>query len=164
MDKVDNPLKILIAEDESSISDMYYKIFKSRGHQVIVTSNGRECVSMFRREIIRYDDPTFPFDVVILDYAMPLKTGVEVAREILELNPNQRIVFISAHPNTMLSEYKDAEKAIEFLSKPFSLTALLTIVEKPQKTLKDRMSFIKKWDGNSGLSETFGAARSSHYK
>jgi len=41
---------------------------------------------------------------------------------------------------------------------------LLTIVEKPQKTLKDKMSFIKKWDGNSGLSEAFGAASSSHYK
>jgi len=129
----DIPLKILIAEDEKDTYKLYYKIFTSRGHQVVITSNGEECVRRFKLEIIRDDDPVFPFDVVILDYAMPLKSGVEVAKEILELNPNQRIIFISAYPNQMLSEYKDAEKDIEFLSKPFTLTALLNIVENPHE-------------------------------
>jgi len=162
MDKTKTPLKILIAEDDQSISDMYYQIFKSRGHQVVISSDGRECITKFRSEIIRYDDPVFPFDVVILDYSLPLKTGVEVAKEILELNPNQRIIFISAFPNQMLSEFKDSENKIEFLSKPFSLLALQNIVEKPQKTLKDRIGKFKEWDEFSGLSETFGASHTSH--
>jgi len=157
-------LKILIAEDHQSTSKVYYEIFTSRGHQVVVTSNGRECVDRFRREIIRYDDPEYPFDVVILDYAMPLKSGVEVAKEILELNPNQRIVFISAYPNKMLSDYKDTEKAIEFLSKPFTLSALVNFVEKSQKKLKDIIPEFQRWDGLSGFSEAFGAAHPSHYK
>jgi len=157
-------LKILIAEDNVNTTKLYYKIFRSRGHQVVITSNGKECVSMFRGEIISDDDPVFPFDVVILDYAMPLKSGVEVAKEILELNPNQRIIFISAYPNKMLSEYKDAEKAIEFLSKPFTLTALLNIVENQHEKLKDKIPEFEKWDELSGLSEAFGASPSSRYK
>jgi CheY-like chemotaxis protein len=36
-----------------------------------------------------------PFDVVVLDYRMPKKDGTEVAKEILDLNPNQRIIFES---------------------------------------------------------------------
>jgi len=123
-------LKILIAEDEKDTYKFYYKIFTSRGHQVVITSNGKECITKFKLEI---KGPLFLFDVVILDYAMPLKSGVEVAKEILELNPNQRIIFISAYPNQMLLEYKDAEKDIEFLSKPFTLTALLNIVENPHE-------------------------------
>ena len=38
-----------------------------------------------------------PFDAVILDYRMPRKDGLEVAKEILELNPRQRIIFASAY-------------------------------------------------------------------
>jgi len=158
----DVPLKILIAEDNQNTSKIYYKIFRSRGHQVVITSNGRECIKRFRSEIIRYDDPVFPFDVVILDYAMPLKSGVEVAKEILKLNPNQRMIFISAYPNQMLSKYKDSEKAIEFLSKPFSLKALVNVVENRHKKLKDKIPEFQKWDGLSGISEAFGAAHSSH--
>ncbi len=154
-------LKILIAEDEQDTSNLYYKIFTSRGHQVVITMNVLECIIMFKLDI---NGAVFPFDVVILDYAMPLKSGVEVAKEILELNPNQRIIFISAYPNEMLSEYKDAEKDIEFLSKPFTITALLNIVENQHEKLKDKVPEFQKWDELSGLSEAFGAPRSSHYK
>ena len=157
-------LKILIAEDNENTSKLYNKIFRSRGHQVILTNNGSECITRFRRETIRHNDPVIPFDVIILDFAMPLKSGVEVAKEILELNPNQRIIFISAYPNKMLSEYKNSEKPIEFLSKPFSIAALLIIVENTQKTLKDKIPEFEKWDELSGLSEAFGAPRSAHYK
>jgi len=161
MDNTNIPLKILIAEDDPSISDMYCQIFKSRGHQVVITSDGKECVSRFRKETIRFDDSEFPFDVVILDHSLPLMTGVEVAKEILKLNPNQRIIFISAFPNQMLSDFKDAEKKIEFLNKPFSLLALQNIVENSHRTLKDKLGKIKKWDENSGLSESFGPSHSS---
>jgi CheY-like chemotaxis protein len=38
-----------------------------------------------------------PFDVVELDYKMPGKDGMEVAKEILTINPDQRIIFASAY-------------------------------------------------------------------
>ena len=157
-------MKILIAEDEQSTSKFYYEIFRRRGHQVDITSNGRECVSKFRLGVMSNDDSDFPYDVVILDYVIPLKSGVEVAREILKLNPSQRIIFISAYPNQMLSEFKDSKNVIEFLSKPFSLTALINVVEDRKKKLKDKIPEFQKWDGLSGISEAFGAAHSTNYK
>ncbi|MDQ3967915.1 MAG: hypothetical protein M3275_05910 [Thermoproteota archaeon] len=35
--------------------------------------------------------------VVILDYKMPKKDGLRVAKEILDMNPEQRIIFASAY-------------------------------------------------------------------
>jgi response regulator RpfG family c-di-GMP phosphodiesterase len=36
-------------------------------------------------------------DAVILDYRIPRKDGIEVAKEILEINPKQRKTFASAY-------------------------------------------------------------------
>lgn len=36
---------------------------------------------------------TSPYDVVILDYSIPGMNGMEVAKEILNADPNQRIIF-----------------------------------------------------------------------
>ena len=44
------------------------------------------------------------FDVVILDYKMPKRDGLEVAKEILEVNPEQWIIFTSAYVKKMLEE------------------------------------------------------------
>jgi CheY-like chemotaxis protein len=38
-----------------------------------------------------------PFDAVVLDYRMPKKDGLEVAKEILKMYPEQRIIFASAY-------------------------------------------------------------------
>jgi CheY-like chemotaxis protein len=46
---------------------------------------------------IESDDTPSPFDVVVLDYKMPGKNDMEVAKEILQINPNQRIIFASAY-------------------------------------------------------------------
>ena len=37
-----------------------------------------------------------PYDAVILDYKMPDRNGIEVAKEILAVNSHQRIIFVSA--------------------------------------------------------------------
>ena len=48
-----------------------------------------------------------PFDAVILDYKMQDMDGIEVANEILEINPQQRIIFASAYiKETLLDSVK----------------------------------------------------------
>jgi DNA-binding NtrC family response regulator len=68
--------------------------------------------------------------VVILDYKMPKKDGLQVAKEILDINPEQRIIFASAYvEQTLVESVKELKRAVELMQKPFSMSALIYTVE-----------------------------------
>ena len=79
------------------------------------------------------------------------------------MNPEQRIIFISAYPSKTLEEFDDTMK-IEFLNKPFPLPALISTIEKTKKSLKDKIPVFEKWDGMSGTSDLpeTGPTKSAH--
>lgn len=67
-----------------------------------------------------------PFDVVILDYRMPRKDGMEVAREILATTPRQRIIFISAYTLQTLEEsVKTLHQVVELIQKPADIDTII---------------------------------------
>lgn len=135
---VRNLMKLLIAEDESDLRDQYKEFLEQNNHQVITTKDGDECVTVFTSENKKWlskkddTDTDSPFDVVILDYQMPKKDGLEVAKDILSLVPKQRIIFASAYvENTLKDSIKNLKQIVETMQKPFSLQALAdTIVDK----------------------------------
>jgi CheY-like chemotaxis protein len=70
------------------------------------------------------------FDVVVLDYIMPDKDGMEVAKEILKINPHQRIIFASAYViDTLREAVKKLDRVVELLQKPFTLEAFVNTIE-----------------------------------
>jgi DNA-binding NtrC family response regulator len=70
------------------------------------------------------------FDVLILDYRMPKKDGLQTAKEILDINPEQRIIFASAYVQETLEEsVKELKRVVELMQKPFSMSALVDTVE-----------------------------------
>jgi CheY-like chemotaxis protein len=95
-----------------------------------------------------------PFDVVVLDYKMPGKDGMEVAREILDLNPDQRIIFASAYvQETLEDSVKQLKRVVELLQKPFEIHALIDTIEDKEvyQELKKIMIKIRSFeqDGSS---------------
>ena len=61
------------------------------------------------------------FDAVILDHKMPRLNGIEVAKEIIKINPRQRIIISSAHSREVFFiQEKEAEK-LENLYKNLSI-------------------------------------------
>ena len=57
--------------------------------------------------------------------------GIEVAKEILEINPQQRIIFASAYiKETLLDSVKLLKQPVELLQKPFGEDALIYTLEK----------------------------------
>uniref|UniRef100_C6E846 Response regulator receiver protein n=1 Tax=Geobacter sp. (strain M21) TaxID=443144 RepID=C6E846_GEOSM len=79
--------RVLIVDDVEDIRVMLRHMIEKQGHTIVAeAANGIEAVEKFRAH-----RP----DVTIMDIDMPLKTGVEAAREIREFARSSRIVFCS---------------------------------------------------------------------
>jgi CheY-like chemotaxis protein len=141
------PLNILIAEDESDIAVLYKTVLEKRNHKTTITTNGEDCLKAYhevcqkfrleKNRSLRPEDSHLslpvdrPFDVVILDCKMPHINGIEVAKEILAVNPHQRIIFASAYvKDTVIDSVKDfSQLATESVQKPFEIKRLIDLVE-----------------------------------
>ena len=56
--------------------------------------------------------------------------GMDVAKEILAVNPHQRIIFASAYVKETLQEsVKQLKQIVELMQKPFTLSQLVDTVE-----------------------------------
>lgn len=61
---------------------------------------------------------------------MPKKDGLQTAKEILDINPEQSIIFASAYVKETLTEsVKQLKRVVELMQKPFSISALVDTVE-----------------------------------
>jgi CheY-like chemotaxis protein len=131
-------MRILIAEDDVHSLDLSTKALESRGHKVIGTSNGKDCLQIYHKSALKSEgkkELSFknPFDAVILDYKMPLIDGKQVAKEILSINPEQRIIFVSAYvKETLMESVKELDQVIELVQKPFEPDVLVDLVENVQ--------------------------------
>lgn len=154
-------MRILIAEDDLDIAIMYKKALEKNNHNVVLTSNGSDCLRDYLTTLknlasnlaqpnnayadeINFDSPpnsnteskivtntdASPYDVVILDYSMPGMNGMEVAKEILNADPHQRIIFASAYvKETLVNSVKELRQVVELMQKPFTLKQLTDTVE-----------------------------------
>lgn len=124
-------LKILVAEDNAFTVTQYTKVLQKNGHKVIVTRDGEECLQIYENALSEFDSlDQNPFDVILLDNNMPKKSGVEVAKEILDKRPNQRIIFASAYDiNSLIKSPGIVPDSVEILEKPFSLNTMVNRVQ-----------------------------------
>lgn len=130
-------MKILIAEDEPDIAMQYELALKDRRHDVIITNDGEQCLEAFYQELEKSEPAPNrkmikrpPFDAVILDYRMPKKDGMEVAKEILAIEPKQRILFASAYVlETLVDSVKTLQQVVELIQKPFELDPFVDLIE-----------------------------------
>jgi len=61
---------------------------------------------------------------------MPKKDGMEVAKEILAIEPKQRILFASAYVvETLVDSVKSLQQVVELIQKPFELDPFLDLIE-----------------------------------
>jgi len=113
---------VLIVDDELFIVELYRDILQLRGYRVMGTAfDGEEALR-------KYENTLEKPDVIIMDHRMPVMNGVEATKQIIRMNPMQKVIFVSADV-LVEKEARDAG-AIDFLPKPFRMDDL---IEKMQK-------------------------------
>ena len=128
-------MKVLVTEDEPDLLIQYRTILEDNNHTVVTAEDGEKGVSIYAQELDKLSPEDIqeeqnPFDVVILDYQMPKKNGLDVAKEILAMCPKQRIIFASAYvQETLVDSITTLKQIVELLQKPFALQALIDTIE-----------------------------------
>lgn len=115
--------KILLAEDESVLRMLITDTLEDEGHSVVEACSGQEAVE--RLETIE------AFDLIILDYMMPVYTGLEVLTRMktMKLKHFPPVLILSAKSQQAVREEVLASGASGFMSKPFSPMELAKKVE-----------------------------------
>jgi two-component system chemotaxis response regulator CheY len=113
--------KILLVDDAAFMRMRCAKLLVENGYEVGEAENGLEAV-------LKY--PTFQPDLVLMDITMPVKDGVAATREIKNMDPNAKVIMVSAlGQQTMVIEAIKAG-AKDFVVKPFEPDKILTTVRK----------------------------------
>ena len=120
-------MKILVAEDEPEILRIYKLLLGEKGYQVIATEDGKECLDAYKTELNKTINGNIPFNLVILDYRMPEKNGIEVAKEILTLCPAQELLMVTAYKGQLELHDKNLQK-MQIMEKPFDVDELLVTI------------------------------------
>ena len=111
---------ILIVEDDLAILKLYEKILENVGFQTIRANNGKEAVDIYKS---LSDKP----DIILMDHRMPVKNGIEASKEILEIDNQSKIIFLSADSRVENDALSIGAK--KFIKKPFSIKDLIQIIE-----------------------------------
>ena len=117
------PAKILIVEDDPSVNRLIAYNLSRNGFVARQAYDGREAQKMLAREV---------FDVVILDIMLPHVDGFRICKAIKDDPAAFRtfVIVLSARTEPLDKIYGNLIGADFYLTKPFSVSGLLDIVNK----------------------------------
>ncbi|HWQ70694.1 MAG TPA: LytTR family DNA-binding domain-containing protein [Desulfitobacteriaceae bacterium] len=137
-------ITVLIAEDDPDMRHVIKKVVEEvEGVKVLgEAGDGLEAIKLFKE---------LSPQVVFVDIDLPVENGVELAREIFDINPWTVIVFVTA-----ISKYREeafAVYAFDYLVKPFKMNRLRQTMDRIKSTLSGKIAgrqipYLKKLNEN----------------
>ena len=124
--------KILIVEDHEMIAETYKLILESEGYEVTVTVDGDECIRKYDEQLQKNTENrnAAPFELVVVDYHLPGRDGIDVIGHILSAAPYQRILIASAYARDVIGRSAQSlDRSVELMLKPFELDAFVDTIE-----------------------------------
>ncbi len=119
--------RILLVDDEETITEMLGKRLKRLGYQVTAWTSSPDALAAFRRS-------PQSFDLVITDMTMPNMTGIQLSRSIRTIRPDIPIILCSGF-SELLTEEKIQEVRIQgYMMKPVPMKEMADIIRQALDT------------------------------
>ena len=110
-------ITVLLVEDEDAVRTVTRRILERDGFRVLEARSGSEGMAAARSS-------TSPIDLLITDVLLPDIGGGEVAREIVKVQPQIRVLYLSGYSDETLVDQGIAAVPGNFIQKPFSSDVL----------------------------------------
>ena len=107
---------VLLAEDEAGVRAVAREFLTSAGYRVLTAENGVRALQIAERDS--------SIDILVTDVVMPRMRGPELAKRMLRLQPQLKVIYISGYLEPDETD-GDFLKEAYFLNKPFSRETLV---------------------------------------
>ncbi|ASJ16089.1 two-component system response regulator [Thermococcus chitonophagus] len=114
--------RILIVDDAAFMRMLLKKILTQAGHEVVgEASNGKEAVELYKK---------LKPDLVTMDIVMPEMDGITAVKEIMKIDPNAKIIMITAvgQEAKVMEALKSGAKG--YIVKPFQAQKVIEEVNR----------------------------------
>jgi two-component system cell cycle sensor histidine kinase/response regulator CckA len=108
---------ILVVEDDDAVRVPAAEFLKMEGFKVLQAKSGAEAISIALQK-------RSPLDLLITDIVMPTMSGREVAKELVEMHPGLKVLYMSGDSSEAISASGQQPSQDEVLQKPFRLDKL----------------------------------------
>jgi PAS domain S-box-containing protein len=119
---------ILLVEDDEMVRTLVRETMESCGYRVLEASDPLEAhvvASNYRNTI----------QLLITDVIMPKASGPELAKELLQISPGLKVLYMSGYADRAISKRGVRRREVAFLPKPFTPAELIA---KVRDVLEDR--------------------------
>ena len=113
---------VLLVEDEDPVRKFGARALRNKGYDVIEAESGEAALEILRNAAGK-------IDLLITDVVMPRLDGPGLVREVREICPDIKVIFISGYTEDAFRRRLDNDGNIDFLPKPFSLKQLASKVK-----------------------------------
>ena len=110
---------ILIIDDEFEIRESLQTLLELEGYSVETAADGEEGLSQIAQR---------PYDLVLLDFALPDRNGIEILHDIRERAPELAVIMITAYGTVENAVNAMQGGAANFIQKPWQNEKLLADV------------------------------------
>ncbi len=112
---------ILVVDDEPVQVEILDGFLKKEGYTVYSALNGADAINIAENENVR---------IVLTDYQMPDKTGIDVLKEVKKISPEIEVILFTAFGTIERAVEAMREGAYDYLSKPINLDEMLLLVKR----------------------------------
>ena len=135
--------KVLIVEDDINTLNGLAEILEEEKYQITKAKNARQALSEIKKGF---------YNVVLMDFLLPDKNGLEVSKQILEDQPDSKIIMMTAFGT--VKNAVDAMKMgiYDYLTKPINLDELLIII---RRAIQEQRLITENIDLKSKIAKTY---------
>lgn len=121
--------RILVIDDDENYRMILRSFVEEKGHSVWEAENAAEGLKIFMQEKV---------DLVISDFMMPNKTGLELLQELKSINSKVLFIMVTGYPSVDMATQSMKAGAFDFLVKPVDINQLAAVMTRALSTVELR--------------------------